>query len=149
MRKNVMKISCYMVFRIKLSSGFDFREFIFIFFRHGAASFFSISNQRPDLAIQDLENFLFEKFTDPSPDLPIKGLLFFETRASKRSKALHSDPRPVKFRNFCLITDPRPDCNQKHRFYTKLSIVLIFLYCLNTVNARFLDLPRDPEKRSR
>ena len=31
----------------------------------GVANSFSVSNQRPDLAIQDLRNFFVEKFSDP------------------------------------------------------------------------------------
>ena len=38
------------------------------FINVGAANFFSVSNQRPDLAIQDLQNIFPARFSDQRPD---------------------------------------------------------------------------------
>ena len=54
------------------------------------ANFFSVSNQRPDLAIQDLRNFFVEKSTDPRP----ANIIFWEC----------SNPRPgLSIQDLCFV----------------------------------------------
>ena len=46
-----------------------FRVYNYVF-RVRRGKFFSVSNQRPDLAIKDLQNFFPAKSSDQRPDLP-------------------------------------------------------------------------------
>ena len=82
----------------RFAFGWNFSEKLFVFSegapaRAGDENFFFVSDQRPDLATQDLQNFLVEK----SSDARLINIVFWWS--IKRSKTWITDPRPF----FCII----------------------------------------------